>query len=220
MIGLLLLGSILLGQGTVPIVNPVVDQIIWDPSSRRQIAPLQGEQDANYARMIQLYNGDLCCVYERKGSIECTASRDLGKTWQSPVTIAPATSGVNMSVPEILELKDHSLLVSYNPRPHKINGDWDTTKRFEICTVKSYDGGRTWQDQRLLYQAGYRFEDGCWEPSQIQLPSGEVQLYFSNEGVIGMACLYPLCSKAIRIYFSPSRMMAAAGLNHLLSTIT
>ncbi|WP_419788582.1 sialidase family protein [Mucilaginibacter sp. SP1R1] len=48
---------------------------------------------------------------------------------------------------------------------------------------KSYDQGKTWRDERLVYQASYQFQDGCWEPSQIQLPSGEIQLYFSDEGV-------------------------------------
>jgi hypothetical protein len=88
-----------------------------------------------------------------------------------------------MAVPDILELKDHSLLVSYNSRPHKVNGVADTTKHFAIITKKSYDEGKTWTDERLIYQAGYRFEDGCWEPSQLQLPSGEIQLFYSDEGI-------------------------------------
>ncbi|MBB6111903.1 BNR repeat-like domain-containing protein [Mucilaginibacter lappiensis] len=157
--------------------------IIWDQSTLKQVVPLSGNKSADYARMIQLHNGNLLCVYESGSGIECTQSDDLGKTWLSPVIIARPAAGVNMSVPEILELKDHSLLASYNPRPNKINGSWDTTKHFAIRTKKSYDHGKTWQDERLIYEASYKFEDGCWEPSQIQLPNGEIQLYFSNEGV-------------------------------------
>lgn len=157
--------------------------IVWDQSTLKKVAPPQEAESAGYARMIQLNNGQLICVYEGKGSTACVKSTDLGKTWSSPITIAAAVPGVSMSVPEILELKDRSLLVSYNPRPHKINGNWDTTKRFAICTKKSYDQGKTWTDERLLYQASYQFDDGCWEPSQIQLPSGQIQLFFSNEGI-------------------------------------
>lgn len=162
---------------------PPAKAIVWDQSSLKKVAPLQEDGNAGYARMVQLSNGELICVYEGKGNTKCVKSTDLGKTWSMPVTIAAAVPGISMSVPEILELKDHSLLVSYNPRPHKINGNLDTTKRFAICTKKSYDQGKTWKDERLLYQASYQFDDGCWEPSQIQLPSGQIQLFFSNEGI-------------------------------------
>lgn len=157
--------------------------IVWDQASLKQVAPLNGNSNANYARMIQLGNGSLLCVYESGGGVECTTSNDEGKTWLAPTVIARPLPGIAMAVPDILELNDHSLLASYNPRPHKINGSWDTTKRFGICTKKSYDGGKTWRDERLIYQVGSQFENGCWEPSQIQLPSGEVQVYFSDEGV-------------------------------------
>ena len=35
----------------------------------------------------------------------------------------------------------------------------------------------------MLYEGGSKFEDGCWEPAQVQLPSGEIQLFFSNEAI-------------------------------------
>ncbi|MDN3583133.1 sialidase family protein [Mucilaginibacter flavus] len=153
--------------------------IYWDQSSLKQVSVGGG----NYARMIQLHNGHLLCVYENHSGVQCTISTDLGKNWFAPVEVASSITGVNMAVPEILELKDHSLLVSYNPRPHKINGVWDTTKRFAIVTKKSYNEGKTWKDERVIYQADYRFENGCWEPAQLQLPSGEIQLFYSDEGV-------------------------------------
>lgn len=164
------------GQQKQAVQSPLT--IEWEQSTLKQVAAR-----GNYARMIQLSDGSLFCVYETRGGVACSTSNDLGNTWQQPVMMASAVPGVNINVPDILELKDHSLLASYNPRPHKINGDWDTTKHFAIVTKKSFDQGKTWQDERLIYQASYKFEDGCWEPTQIQLPSGEVQLYFSNEGV-------------------------------------
>lgn len=166
-------------QKNAPVKADAPADILWDQSSLKQISVGGGE----YARMIQLHNGNLLCVYENRGGIQCTTSTDLGKNWLTPITVAASTPGVNMAVPGILELKDHSLLVSYNPRPHKINGAWDTTKHFAIVTKKSYDGGKTWKDERLIYRADYRFENGCWEPAQIQLPSGEIQLFYSDEGV-------------------------------------
>lgn len=32
-----------------------------------------------------------------------------------------------------------------------------------------------------VYTAGDTFQDGCWEPAAIQLPSNEIQLFFANE---------------------------------------
>ncbi|TDQ07129.1 sialidase/neuraminidase family protein [Pedobacter metabolipauper] len=173
-----LMPAIVLGQAA----NPQYTNVIWDQLSLKQVAPLMGKSSANYARIVQLNNGHLICVYETRGGVECLTSVDLGNTWINPVVIASAIDGVNMAVPEIIELKDHSLLVSYNPRPRRSNAA-DTTKRFGIRTKKSYDQGKTWKDERLIYQAGTKFEDGCWEPVQIQLPSGEIQLYYSDEGI-------------------------------------
>lgn len=168
-----------LGQEKAPVkANDSVD-ILWDQSTLKQVSAGEG----NYARAIQLSNGHVLCVYEDNDGIKSTISTNLGKTWLAPVKVASSFAGVNMAVPDILELKDHSLLISYNPRPHKVNGAWDTTRHFAIVTKKSYDEGQTWTDERLIYRAGYRFEGGCWEPSQLQLPSGEVWLFYSDEGV-------------------------------------
>jgi hypothetical protein len=157
--------------------------IAWDQPTLKAVSPITGNYSANYARMIQLDNGNLLCVYEAGGSIACTSSMDSGRTWQLPVLIAAGRDGVNYCVPEILQLSDRSLLVSFNPRPRKTSAGWDTTKHFAIRTIKSYDNGINWRDERLAYEAGYRFEDGCWEPAQVQLPSGEIRLFFSNEAI-------------------------------------
>jgi hypothetical protein len=45
----------------------------------------------------------------------------------------------------------------------------------------SEDGGETWTTDSLVYKADTLWGNGCWEPAQIQLPSGEVQLFFANE---------------------------------------
>jgi hypothetical protein len=52
--------------------------------------------------------------------------------------------------------------------------------RFAI-RIKARSDGDTWGNEQPLYKAGHEFANGCWEPSAIQLPSGEIQLYFANE---------------------------------------
>jgi hypothetical protein len=155
-------------------------RIAWDYTTLKKVSPSNTSiRYAGYSRVIQLYDGSLICVFEADGHVAVVKSTDLGNTWSSQINVADPDNGINMSVPDILELADHSLLACYNPRPVVV----DPARRFAIKTKKSYDGGSTWKDERTLYQADYKFENGCWEPSAIQLPSGEIQLYFANEGI-------------------------------------
>ncbi|SDZ81915.1 family 43 glycosylhydrolase [Pedobacter hartonius] len=153
--------------------------IVWDYSTLKKVS--NGTSDnkyAGYARMIQRPDLSLLCIYESDGNIVVTRSSDLGANWSAPISVALKAGGINMAVPDILELKDHSLLACYNGRPSLI----DPSRKFNIKTKRSTDGGLTWTDERLLYEAGYQFENGCWEPSAVQLQSGEIQLFFANEG--------------------------------------
>lgn len=152
--------------------------IEWDYSTLKKVSSGSPERYCGYARMIQLHDQSLLAVYEASGNIVCVKSSDLGATWSEPVSIAPKADGTNMAVPDVIELKDHSLLACYNPRPFEIS----PSRKFGIKTKKSYDGGLTWKEERLLYEAGHEFKNGCWEPSAVQLPGGEIQLFFANEG--------------------------------------
>ncbi|MES2454581.1 MAG: family 43 glycosylhydrolase [Bacteroidota bacterium] len=161
---------------SLPVDSP---QIVWDQSTIKKVSSSAGgERYCGYARMIQLQDKSLIVVYEASGNVVCVKSTDRGDTWSEPISIAQKDAGVNMSVPDILQLKDRSLLICYNPRPSRNTVD----KRFGIRTKKSTDGGLTWTDERLVYEAGDTFGNGCWEPAAIQLPNGEVQLFFANEG--------------------------------------
>lgn len=154
-------------------------RIAWDYSTLKKVSAAEtGARYNGYARMTQLRDKSLVCIYEADGSVIAVRSADAGVSWSGPVVVTAKQNGFNMAVPDILELSDGSLLVCYNPRPYEIN----PSRRFAIRTKKSYDGGATWQEDRLLYEAGYQFENGCWEPSAIQLPDGEIQLFFANEG--------------------------------------
>lgn len=166
------------GQDSTPITK--VKTIQWDPSTLvRVAAPPLGKSYAGYARLIELENSQLLCVYESDGSIWQVTSDDGGKSWQNGKIIAEKEDGINMSVPDILQLNNGHLLLMYNPRPYNIN-----PSRFFAIRVKiSADNGTTWGEANEIYKAGYQFENGCWEPAAIQLPNGHIQLYFANEGI-------------------------------------
>jgi hypothetical protein len=76
---------------------------------------------------------------------------------------------------ELLALADGTVLLATNERPK------DGKHPFTIQVQRSRDGGGTWSEPSVVFRAGTRWGDGCWEPAAIQLPGGEVQLFFANE---------------------------------------
>ncbi len=161
--------------------SPQIQQssIAWDQNTLRKVSTGSGARYSGYARLVQLADKSLLAVYEDDGSVVVVNSRDWGNTWSAPIIVAARQEGINMAVPDVLDLADHSILVCYNPRPYLI----DPSRKFGIRTKKSTDGGKTWLKERLLYEAGYTFDNGCWEPSALHLPDGEILLFFANEGV-------------------------------------
>ncbi|HEV8084347.1 MAG TPA: sialidase family protein [Chitinophagaceae bacterium] len=157
-------------------IDPKQIHIVWDTTKLRKVAA------GGYARMIELKNGKLITVYAAaNGNTEIVTSNDKGDHWSAPVIVAAKADDIRMDAPDITLLNDASLMVCYNPRPPGRNTD--TSKHFAIRIAKSYDDGLTWKDDQLSYQAGYQFKDGCWEPAALQLPTGEIQLFFSDEGI-------------------------------------
>jgi len=162
--------------------NPAVEgiRIAWDYTTLTQISDKISTDYNGYARLIQLNSKKLICTYESGGAILVKFSDDLGKTWSSPIKAISGTATLNMTTPDILQLKDNSILICYNPRPIGGNNSGD---KFSINTIKSYDAGLTWIENKVIYEATSEFENGCWEPSALQIPNGEIQLFFSNENV-------------------------------------
>lgn len=146
-------------------------RIYWDARSPVTIF------DGGYARLIELQDGRLlaCC---ESGGIKVSFSSNKGSSWTSPVNIAPNPSGVPNCVPDLIQLKDGTIIVAYNPRP---TSPYSPDRRFGIRLRRSTNNGKTWSQEIFVYDADYTFENGCWEPSLLELPDGELQLYFADE---------------------------------------
>jgi hypothetical protein len=153
-------------------------RIAWDRSTLQQLSPRDARY-AGYARMIVLQDASLFCVYECQGGTHAIRSFDNAGTWTKPMIVAAPENGISRVVPEVLQLKDRSILVSYNLRPPGNNTD--PSKRFAIEVRRSEDGEH-WSGPVRVYTAGHEFSNGCWEPAQLQLPSREIQLFIANEG--------------------------------------
>lgn len=154
----------------------------WDSSSLRRISP-EG-LPSFYPRMLQLRDGSLLLVYAAKGNIVFQTSTDGGSQWSMTALAAEKVEGINMDTPELLQLSNGNLLLFYNGRPQAaLRGKPDSAKLFDIRVKKSTDNGITWQPEQRLYQGGASFKNGCWEPAALQLPNGEIQLFFSDESI-------------------------------------
>ncbi|MEJ7680350.1 MAG: hypothetical protein WKG06_21345 [Segetibacter sp.] len=116
---------------TKPPING--SRIAWDYSTLKKVSALNTALYNGYARVIQLKDKTLICVYEEDGSVVAVKSSDLGNIWAGRIIIAGKQSHINMAVPDVLELRDGSLLVCYNPRPFNI----DPSRRFAIRTKKA-----------------------------------------------------------------------------------
>lgn len=142
--------------------------VVWDKSTLVRVAP------GSYARMIRVKGGDILCGLETAGKVCICRSSDEGKTWTEPAVVATAPQG-HVTNSELLELANGHILYMYNERPN------DGVHRFTIQVAVSKDNGGTWKHLSKVYEAGVEFHKGCWEPAAIQLPSGEVQIFFANE---------------------------------------
>lgn len=157
------------GVKTQPYVG---SRIFWD--SRSPIVVFNG---GGYARVMELQDGRLMACCEWAG-IRISYSTNKGQTWKDPVTIVSNTNNIPNCVPDMIQLRDGTIIVAYNPRPATPYTD---DRRFSIRLKRSTNNGHTWSKEIVVYDGGSTFENGCWEPCLLELPSGELQLYFADE---------------------------------------
>jgi len=157
----------------------------WNFRKRRQFASFETDDGLltrlSYPRVKKLSNGDLLMVFQEgqvSESVYLTRSRDGGVTWDRPVAIRPRWYSEELddmicyATGELLELQNSTLLFACSVRGrmgyHKNIGDG-------IEVMISQDFGHTWSNPVVAYQGAN------WEPHMIQLPSGEIQMYFTQQ---------------------------------------
>ena len=162
-----------------PGARPTID---WDRSTLRLVAP-----GGDYARMARLGDGAIGVAYDRDGKLSFRRSTDQGKTWSDPLLVAEDPD-CWLTNSELLPLRNGELLYLWNERPRAALKYQDKpappgmlTRPFLVRMARSGDGGRTWSAPQTLYTAGPSYQDGCWEPAGIELPDGEIHVYFANE---------------------------------------
>ena len=114
-------------------------------------------------------------VYDVGRTAVIRFSDDNCESWSEPTKVAKA-EGYTYTNCELLQLQSGELIYTWNARPLR-----DTGLPYKIMCALSDDGGKSWSKEKDLYIAGTEPRRGCWEPVAIELPSGEVQIYFANE---------------------------------------
>jgi hypothetical protein len=143
----------------------------WLPATQRLLAP-----NATYGRMKRLADGAVLCCFERDGRSWVMRSEDDATTWSTPLA-AGVCAGAVAANPDLCPLRGGGVLLMFNQRP--IAGG---NVPFAIRVSTSRDGGRTWQTRgEPVYTAGTTRDQACWEPAAVQMPDGEVRLFFSHE---------------------------------------
>lgn len=127
-----------------------------------------------YARIKKVDNRH-ALVYGAGRSVWIRFSDDGCESWGSAIEVA-CGEDYNYTNSEMLQLQSGKLLFMWNARPRQ-----NTGLPFKIMYATSEDGGANWSKGRDLYIGGSEFRNGCWEPAALQLPSGELHIYFANE---------------------------------------
>ncbi|RIK80519.1 MAG: hypothetical protein DCC67_09260 [Planctomycetota bacterium] len=168
--------------GSTYAAEPPIAAIAWQSATLTLI-----ERDADYGRMLRLGDGRLACVFDRDRKIWVRHSADEGRRWAPPVLIA-AEPECWLTNAAAISLRGGKLLCFWNERPlaavkhqHRPAPAGGLTRPILIRMAASDDLGATWSPPRTIYTAGPSFEDGCWEPAPLELPSGELHVYFANE---------------------------------------
>ena len=127
-----------------------------------------------YARIKRVGNRH-AMVYGAGTASWIRFSDDGCESWSEASEVARG-EGYNYTNSELLQLQSGRLLAMWNARPRR-----DTGLPYKIMCATSDDGGATWSKGQDVYVAGNEPRVGCWEPIALQMPSGEVHIYFANE---------------------------------------
>lgn len=164
------------------------------------------ENECYYPRIKKLKDGSFLMVFmnHKVGfDIFTRKSNDNGETWTDAVMVRQSYSAASsasrndkmiFATPDFVELHDGSILLAYQWRYQKGYTDLENTNRncgIEIMTSK--DHGKTFSAPRIIYYGR------CWEPSFLQLPSGEIQLYITDSNEV-MNNLSQPCVSLLRSY--------------------
>ncbi|MDR1682203.1 MAG: glycoside hydrolase [Candidatus Symbiothrix sp.] len=175
-------------------------RISWDKNSYQELTsyPIAGTstvaRTAYYPRIKRLGDNSLLMVFMNSQlgySIYTRRSIDEGKTWSEATIVrktykeaSPTSANDNrmFACPDFIELGKGEILLAYQWRYSNAYSSAEYTNvSCGIETMRSRDYGNTWETPRKVYNGR------MWEPSFILLPSGELQMLFTDSHEVNAA---------------------------------
>ena len=157
----------------------IAHKISWKPYATAKKISQSGFY-ADYGRVKRVGNSDTLLLVYHGGpnnqdwlNVYMRKSYDNGITWQDQKIMADITQYSTywrFCNPELIQLANGWILLAYTA-----NGKPETNENCYIHILTSKDRGETWEGPALI-QTGR-----SWEPSMVQLPHGEVELFYSSE---------------------------------------
>jgi hypothetical protein len=154
--------------------------IIWDdPSTARKIS--QDGYYAEYGRVCKLGDSDTLLLVHHGGpntgdwvNISLRRSFDNGLSWTEQEILMDINDYRDkywrFCCPEITELENGWILIAYTA-----NGKPETNDNCYVHLLTSKDRGETWEGPHLITTGR------SWEPAMVQLPGGELEMFYSSE---------------------------------------
>lgn len=144
----------------------------WDYLSTVAYDPSSGEEGPCEPSIARCQNGDLLCIMRtgRVNALRMCRSGDGGKTW-TPLEVIPGTIGV---APFLVAMHNGALACIYGMKEDY----WAMEHRRELRVMFSFDAGRTWPLNEIVY-AG----DASSYASLCEVTPGELIACFSSPGL-------------------------------------
>lgn len=167
-------------------------RISWDKSTYLEMTSVNVpyanfvEENLYYPRIKRLSNGSLLMTFENDHfgwDIYSRRSFDNGKSWSDANLILRRTKshssiGEDEIVyvnPDFIELADGRIMLACQWRyKNGYNDLSNTNNNCGIVIMFSHDFGASFSEPVEIYRGR------CWEPSMIQLPTGEIQMFFTS----------------------------------------
>jgi hypothetical protein len=155
-------------------------KIVWDdPSTARMIS--QESYYSEYGRVCRAGDSDTLLLVHHGGpnygdwiNISLRRSYDNGLSWTDQEILMDindySSSYWRFCCPEMIQLENGWILLAYTA-----NGKPETNENCYVHLLTSKDRGETWEGP-LLINTGR-----SWEPAMVQLPGGELEMFYSSE---------------------------------------
>ena len=152
-------------------------------------------QNGGYARMCELPDGRIACVYTGGGYVRFCTSSDKGMTWSEPTNVIKLTQTPNgqsiaLGNANMAVMKDGTFMLAF--RAHTAGSGYSefyTSIRY--CT--SSDNGVTWSEDTVVAENLHKGSEftGFWEPHMLYIKDGIFAMYYASDCIGGTAEGYP-----------------------------